>query len=61
MYKKRKYRTIIVIVLETVKSRIVFSVFRVVTSHCLSRTKNKYAKAKFSGQRRATYIQSLMQ
>ena len=29
MYKKRKDRTVIVIVLETMKSRIVFSVFRV--------------------------------
>ena len=39
MYKKRKDRTVIVTVLETMKSRIVFSVFRVVPSHCVSRTK----------------------
>ena len=55
MYKKRKDTSIIVIVLEKVSKSIKSCiVFGVVTSHYISHTKNKCAKAKFSGQSIAT-------
>ena len=59
MYMKKKDMTIVVIVLETginqksLKSHIVFGV---VTCHYISRTKNKYTKAKFSDQSGASWL-----